>query len=70
MTMRRDDDESGDAAKRPGRESESPREVRRRGRIITAQDAGWISPTTFVAPLTFVPVDPPRPLNRRVSEGG
>lgn len=35
------------------------------GRVITANDAGWVSATGFVAPLTFVPIDPPRPLNRR-----
>lgn len=35
------------------------------GRVITADDAGWVSATGFVTPLTFVPIDPPRPLNRR-----
>lgn len=35
------------------------------GRVITANDVGWVSATGFVAPLTFVPIDPPRPLNRR-----
>lgn len=70
MTMRRDNDESGDAAKRPVQERESSREVRRRGRVITAKDAGWISPTAFVAPLTFVPVDPPRPIKKAPPPAG
>lgn len=37
----------------------------RKVRMITSKDAGWISPTAFVAPITLVPIDPPRPLNRR-----
>lgn len=36
----------------------------RREHIITAKDAGWITPTAFVLPLTFVPVDPPRPIKK------
>lgn len=44
-----------------GDDCEPPRKVR----MITAKDAGWITPTAFVAPITLVPIDPPRPLNRR-----
>ena len=35
------------------------------GHRLTARDAGWRSPTTFVAPLTFTPIDPPEPLPKR-----
>lgn len=52
---------------------QSPKEKddapKRTVRMITAKDAGWISPTAFVAPITLVPIDPPRPLNRRRPEG-
>lgn len=33
--------------------------------IITAKDAGWLRPGLFVAPATFVTIDPPEPRNRR-----
>lgn len=39
-------------------------DAERREHIITAKDAGWITPTAFVLPLTFVPVDPPRPIKK------
>jgi hypothetical protein len=35
------------------------------GHRITAKDAGWRSPTLFVAPLKFIPIDPPEPLPKR-----
>lgn len=38
--------------------------------IITAKDAGWITPTAFVLPLTFVPVDPPRPIKKSPPPAG
>jgi hypothetical protein len=41
------------------------REVQRLGRILTSKDAGWLSTTRVVIPLTFVPIDPPRPLPKR-----
>ena len=69
MTTKRDDDhEAREATKKPARDNVPQDERRRRGRVITAKDAGWISPTAFVAPITMVPIDPPRPLNRRRPE--
>jgi hypothetical protein len=65
MTAKRDDDEAEGAAKRAEHVSEPATEVRHGKRRITATDAGWITPTAFVAPLTFVPVDPPRPIKKR-----
>lgn len=35
--------------------------------IITAKDAGWRPSGLFVAPGTFVKIDPPEPKNRRES---
>lgn len=32
--------------------------------IITAKDAGWFRPGLFVAPATFVTLDPPEPRKR------
>lgn len=72
MTMKRDDgEESGRVSKRPAQEAEAQEgaaqeKTRRRGRIITAKDAGWITPTAFVLPLKLVPVDPPRPIKKRL----
>ena len=66
MTAKRDDDnEAEGAAKRAEQVREPASEVRRGKRRITVKDAGWITPTAFVAPLTFVPVDPPRPIKKR-----
>lgn len=64
MTKRDDDDEAREAAKKPAEDNIPQGERRRRGRVITAKDAGWISPTAFVAPITMVPIDPPRPFHR------
>lgn len=58
-----------------GRPKKSPQAVQSQtdpttiGRVITVKDAGWVTPSMFVAPLTFVPIDPPRPLNRRRPKG-
>lgn len=41
--------------------SEGNRNRRPRGRILTAKDAGWMRPGLFVAPVKFVPIDPPEP---------
>lgn len=71
MTTRPDEnDEPREPAKNPA-EDDAPRgERRRRGRIITAKDAGWISATAFVAPITLVPIDPPRPIKRTPPSAG
>ena len=50
------------ASKQSAQDGESQSEVKRGVRMITANDAGWITPTAFVAPLRFVTVDPPRPI--------
>ncbi len=66
MTMKRDkDDESGGPPKQPAHEHQPQRELRHGVRMITAKDAGWITPTAFVAPITMVPIDPPRPLKKK-----
>lgn len=57
--------ETRGATKQPTPDSELRGEVRRKVRMITAKDAGWITPTAFVLPLKLVPVDPPRPIKRR-----
>jgi hypothetical protein len=57
--------ESDAEADRQRETGDAPRDSRRWGRVLTAKDAGWVSPTTFVLPLTFVPIDPPRPLPKR-----
>ena len=43
------------------RSKSPPEQITFVGRRITAADAGWISPTQLVAPVTFVPLDPPQP---------
>ncbi|HEX7379105.1 MAG TPA: hypothetical protein VF278_18425 [Pirellulales bacterium] len=65
MTTKRDDDDKArEAAETPTEGNVPQGERRRRGRVITAKDAGWISPTAFVAPITLVPIDPPRPIKK------
>ncbi|HET6881431.1 MAG TPA: hypothetical protein VFI31_14810 [Pirellulales bacterium] len=66
MTVKPDKgNESSGTAKSASRDGDASGEPTPRVRIITAKDAGWVSATGFVAPLTFVPVDPPRPLKKR-----
>ena len=65
---RKKPNEPGGAPKESAPESQAGGEAKRKTRTITAKDAGWISPTAFVAPITLVPIDPPRPLNRRRPE--
>ena len=66
MTMKRDkDDEFGRPPKSSEEEQHPQHEVRHTVRMITAKDAGWITPTAFVAPVTMVPIDPPRPLKKK-----
>lgn len=63
--MKRDNDhEPREPTEKPAEDNASQPERRRKGRIITAKDAGWISPTAFVAPITLVPIDPPTPIKR------
>lgn len=57
--------EPGGTSKKSAKSSHAQVEMRPIGRIITAKDAGWITPTLFVAPVTLVPIDPPRPLKKR-----
>lgn len=57
--------EAGGAANGSLPDSKPLAEVRRKVRMITAKDAGWITPTAFVAPVTLVPIDPPRPIKKR-----
>ena len=65
MTVKPDNDNESDGMAKPAEPaSELSDGPRRRGRRITVEDAGWITPTAFVAPLTFVPVDPPRPIKK------
>lgn len=33
--------------------------------VITAKDAGWLTPTVFVAPATFVAIDPSESRKRK-----
>jgi hypothetical protein len=50
-------------------DSEQNTEPSRKGEyIITAKDAGWLRPGIFVAPATFITLDPPVPRNRRAKE--
>lgn len=62
--------ESGSASDKPGQERQPQDEVRRKGRVITAKDAGWITPTAFVLPVKFVPVDPPRRIKKKPPQAG
>lgn len=61
--------DSGGMPKQPEHPGEWSGMPKRRGCLITAKDAGWITPTAFVAPITFVPIDPPRPIKRRRPSG-
>ena len=66
MTLKRDeDDESGRPPKPSAEEHQPQREIAHTVRMISAKDAGWITPTAFVAPITMVPIDPPRPLKKK-----
>lgn len=57
-------DGSGDVSKQRAEGHEPQHEGKPGVRMITAKDAGWITPTAFVLPLKLVPVDPPRPIKR------
>lgn len=62
-------DASEDMAK-PGADGGEPRrEAKSTVRMITAKDAGWITPTAFVLPIKLVPVDPPRLIKKRPPTG-
>lgn len=62
-------DKPSDPLKEQSDENQPRSDTKRKTRRITAKDAGWITPTAFVAPITMVPIDPPRPLNRRRPQG-
>jgi hypothetical protein len=64
---KQDENNESSGTSRPSQENEPQGKARRRGRLITPNDAGWITPTAFVAPLTFVSVDPPRPIKKSSS---
>jgi hypothetical protein len=65
MTMKPDDGKDPDGVpKKSAQNAERREKTGRRGRIITAKDAGWITPTAFVLPLKLLPVDPPRPIKK------
>lgn len=70
MTPKRDsDNEPGNPSEKPAHDAPSPSGTTREIRMITAKDAGWITPTAFVLPLSFVPVDPPRPIKKAPPAG-
>ena len=69
MAVQRDS-EGDSTSKKPAQERQPQGEVRRKGRVITAKDAGWVTPTAFVLPLKFVPVDPPRPIKKSPPQAG
>lgn len=57
-------DSSGESRK-PSQSSQPQGERKQKGRTITTKDAGWITPTAFVAPISLIPLDPPRPIKKR-----
>lgn len=62
---RKKKNEPGGSPKKPAHNGQREGEMRPIGHIITAKDAGWITPTAFVLPVKLVPIDPPRPLKKR-----
>lgn len=38
--------------------------------VITAKDAGWLTPTLFVAPASFIALDPPERRKRNCRRPG
>ncbi len=48
--------------KPPKRRVNDRRKPRRTERVITAKDAGWLSPSVFVLPMELEVVDPPEPI--------
>lgn len=66
MAAKRDDDNGPSAAPEKSAEgAEAQGEPRRKGRVITAKDAGWVTPTAFVLPIKLVSVDPPRLIKKK-----
>lgn len=59
--MKPNDDQSSE----PNESGKKPDPPRKGEYIITAKDAGWRRPGLFVAPATFVTIDPPEPKKRR-----
>jgi hypothetical protein len=62
-------DASEDVSKQGPAGDEPQREAESTVRMITAEDAGWITPTAFVLPIKLVPVDPPRLIKKRPPAG-
>lgn len=58
-----------DVSKPRSEGDETRREAKSTVRMITAKDAGWITPTAFVLPIKLVPVDPPRPIKKKPPPG-
>jgi hypothetical protein len=70
MAAKRDTDTgSNDAPDETAQRTGAQGEPRRRGRVITAKDAGWVTPTAFVLPIKLVPVDPPRLIKKKPPAG-
>lgn len=66
MTAKPDNEkEPGASQETPANDVEPRNAAARKVRIITAKDVGWVTPTGFVAPVTLVPIDPPRPIKKR-----
>lgn len=63
MIENNDQPENPDSQEHAERENSEP--SAKRGHVLTAKDAGWLSPGIFVAPARFVTLDPPVPKNRR-----
>jgi hypothetical protein len=63
MSQKNDAPDQPDSGRPDGPDSVEPRANRQH--IITAKDAGWRSPGFFVAPATFVTIDPPEPKKRQ-----
>jgi len=62
--------ETGGKAKIPTPNGQTDGKAKRTVRMITAKDAGWITPTCFVLPLKLIPVDPPRPIKKAPPPAG
>ncbi|HVA51579.1 MAG TPA: hypothetical protein VNH11_34880 [Pirellulales bacterium] len=70
MAAKRDENDGPNGApEKTVQSTEAQGERRRKGRVITAKDAGWVTPTAFVLPIKLVPVDPPRLIKKKSPAG-